>query len=76
MGGKKDKLQFLYPLVRDYFENMRQHGKYIDAVDLEENLMVNMQRFLDEAAKPGVAEAIEGSKMGSVSRTSGMNWRS
>ena len=62
MGGRKDELRFLYPLVRDYFEGMRQHGKYIDAVDLEENLMVNMQRFLDEAAKPGVLDAVEGSK--------------
>ena len=62
-GGRKDKLRFLYVLVKDFFETMRQHGKYIDAVDLEDNLMHNMQRYLDEAAKPGVAEAVEGSKM-------------
>ena len=62
-GGRKDQLRFLYPLVRDHFEAMRQQGKYIDAVDLEENLQHHMQSYLDEAAKVGVAEAVEGSKM-------------
>ena len=62
-GGRKDKLRFLYPLVKDFFETMRQHGKYIDAVDLEDYLQHTMQRYLDEAGKLGVAETIEaGSK--------------
>ena len=60
-GGRKDHLRFLYPLVKDYFELMRMHGKYIDAVDLEDYLQHTMQRYLDEAEKPGVAEAVEGS---------------
>ena len=62
-GGKKDKLRFLYPVVKDFFETMRVHGKYIDAVDLEEYLMHTMQRYLDEAAKPDVAAVIEAGPM-------------
>ena len=61
-GGRQDKLSFLYPIVKDFFESMRVHGKYIDAVDLEEYLQHTMQRYLDEASKPGVAEAVEGTK--------------
>ena len=38
---------------------MRLHGKYIDAEDLEEYLMQQMQRYLDVAARPEVAAAIE-----------------
>jgi len=38
---------------------MRLHGKYIDAQDLEDYLLATMQRYLDEASKPGVAEAVE-----------------
>ncbi len=37
-GGRKDKLRFLFPVVKDVFETMRVHGKHIDAVDLEEYL--------------------------------------
>ena len=62
-GGRKDKLRFLYPVVKDFFETMRVHGKYIDAMDLEEYLMHTMQRYLDEAAKLGVKEAVEGAKI-------------
>ena len=29
-GDRKDHLRFLYPVVRDFFELMRVHGKYID----------------------------------------------
>ena len=36
-GGRKDALTWLYPLARDYLETMRLHGKYVDAVDLEEH---------------------------------------
>ena len=35
-GGKRVRLRFLYPIVKDFFEVMRVHGKYIDAEDLEE----------------------------------------
>ena len=63
-GGRKGKLRFLYPIVKDFFETMRLHGKYIDAADLEEYLLHTMQRYVDEAAKPGVSEAVEGSKLG------------
>ena len=63
MGGRKDKLRFLYPVVKDFFETMRVHGKYVDAVDLEEYLQHTMQRYLDEADKPGVSQSIEGSKI-------------
>ena len=61
-GGRKDHLRFLYPVVRDFFELMRVHGKYIDPEDLEEYLMHTMQRYLDEAAKPEVV-IVEGSKL-------------
>ena len=64
-GGRKDKLLFLYPIVRDFFETMRVHGKYIDAVDLEEYLQHTMKRYLTEAEKLGVAEAVQGTKMAS-----------
>ena len=50
-GGRKDPLRFLYPLVRDFFELMRVHGKYVDPQDLEDYLMHTMQRYVDEAAK-------------------------
>ena len=50
-GGRKDRLRFLYPLVKEYFEGMRGHAKYIDAQDLEDHLMLCMQRYLDEAGK-------------------------
>ena len=56
-------MRFLYPVVKDFFETMRVHGKYIDAKDLEDDLQHTMQRYLDEAAKPNVAEALEGSNM-------------
>ena len=59
-GGRVDKLKFLYPVVKDFFETMRVHGKYIDAVDLEEYLQHTMKRYIDEASKPGVAEAVRG----------------
>jgi hypothetical protein len=62
-GGRKDKLRFLYPIVKDFFETMRVHGKFIDAVDLEDYLQHTMQRYLDEAAKEGVAHAVEGTKI-------------
>ena len=58
-AGRKDRLRFLYPIVKDFFELMRVHGKYIDAEDLEEYLQHTMQRYLDEAAKPEVAATIE-----------------
>ena len=48
-AGRKDELQFLYPLVRDYFQCMREHAKYIDAVDLEEHLQLQMVRFIEKA---------------------------
>jgi len=64
-GGRIDKLRFLYPLAKDYFETMRQYGKYIDAVDLEDYLRHCMQKYLDEASKPGVAQAIEDAPLGS-----------
>ena len=54
MGGRQDKLRWLYPLVKDYFEEMRLHGKYVDPVDLEEHLLSLMQMYLTEAAKPEV----------------------
>ena len=65
-GGRVDKLRFLYPLVKDFFETMRQHGKYIDSVDLEDYLRHCMQKYLDEASKPGVAQAIEDAPLGSL----------
>ena len=58
-AGRKDRLRFLYPVVKGFFELMRVHGKYIDPEDLEEYLQHTMQRYLDEAAKPEVAAAIE-----------------
>ncbi len=58
-GGRVDKLRFLYPLVKDFFETMRLHGKYIDAQDLEDYLQGTMQRYVDEASKPEVVEALE-----------------
>ena len=42
--GRKDELRFLYPVVKDFFELMRGHGKYVDAEDLEEHLQHTMQR--------------------------------
>ena len=63
-GGRKDRLRFLYPCVRDFFELMRVHGKYIDAEDLEEYLQHSMQRYLDEAEKPEVAASIEAGSRG------------
>ena len=63
MGGRVDQLKFLYPVVRDFFETMRVHGKHIDAVDLEEYLQHTMQRYINEPSKPGVAEAVEGTPM-------------
>ena len=65
-GGRKDPLTWLYPLVRDYLETMRLHGKYIDAVDLEEQLMHLMQVYLDEAAKPGVEASMSPTTAGRV----------
>ena len=62
-GGRKDKLRFLYPVVKDFFETMRMHGKYIDSVDLEEYLQHTMARYLDVAANPVVAGAVEGTKI-------------
>ena len=63
-GGRKDGLKFLYPCVKDFFEAMRVHGKYVDAEDLEDQLQVTMQRYLDEAQKPEVAASIVvGSKL-------------
>ena len=53
-GGMKDFFQFLYAPVRDFFEEMRLHGKYCDGVDLEEHLMLTMQRYLTEAEKKGL----------------------
>ena len=58
-GGRKDALRFLYPVVKDFFELMRVHGKYVDPEDLEDYLLQTMQRYLDEAAKPEVAATIE-----------------
>ena len=63
-GGRIDKLRFLYPIVKDFFEAMRVHGRFIDAHDLEDYLQHTMQRYLDEAAKPGVSEALENTKAG------------
>ena len=65
-GGRADKLRFLYLLVKDFFETMRQSGKYIDFVDLEDYLRHCMQKYLDEASKPGVAQAIEDAPLGSM----------
>ena len=62
-AGRKDKLRFLYPIVKDFFETMRVHGKYIDAVDLEEYLQHTMQRYLDEGDKPEVKEAVKDTKL-------------
>ena len=45
--------------MKDFFEAMRVHSKYLDAVDLEEYLQHTMQRYLDEADKLGVAESVE-----------------
>ena len=52
-------MRSLYPVVKDFFELMRVHGKYVDPEDLEEYLQHTMQRYLDEAAKPEVAASIE-----------------
>ena len=57
-GGKKDKLKFLYGLVREFFELMREHGKFITAVDLEDYLVHTMRRYLADSSKPEVAEAV------------------
>lgn len=53
-GGRRDYLEFLYPLVRDWFEEMRLHGKYVDARSLLEHFMHVMTRYLEEADKPEV----------------------
>jgi hypothetical protein len=45
-AGRKDRLRFLYPVVKDFFELMRVHGKYIDPWDLEEYLQHTLQRYL------------------------------
>ena len=58
-GGRKDHLAFLYPLVKDFFETMRLYGKYVDAVDLQENLMAVMRRYVNEAEKPGMQEKLQ-----------------
>ena len=47
-GGRRDDLDFLYPLVRDWFEEMRLHGKYVDAKSLLEHMMHMMRRYLEE----------------------------
>jgi hypothetical protein len=65
-GGRIDKLRFLYPLVKDFFETMRQYGKYNDVVDLEDYLRHCMRKYLDEASKPGVAQASEDAPLGSM----------
>ena len=36
MEGRRIRLPLLYPLVKEYFEEMRLHGKYVDALDLED----------------------------------------
>ena len=51
-GGRKDHLEFLYPVVRDYLETLRLHGKYVDAQDLEDHLMHTMGLYLAEVDKP------------------------
>ena len=58
-GGRKDNLEFLYPLVTDFFETMRLYGKYVDAVDLVDNLVEVMRRYVSEAEKPGVQEYLK-----------------
>ena len=50
---------FLYPIVRDLFEVMRRHGKYIDAVDFEDYLHHTMQRYIDESSQPDDAVPME-----------------
>ena len=66
-GDRKGKLRLLYLGVKEFFEEMRLHGKYIAPTDLEEFLQYTMQRYLDEANKDGVAEAIAGTKAASRS---------
>ena len=65
-GGRKDALSWLYPLVKDYLETMRLYGKYVDAQDLEEQLMHLMAVYLDEAAKPGVEASMSPETVGRV----------
>ena len=39
-AGRKDKLEFLYPLVKELFEPIGLVGQYIDAEDLEGQLLM------------------------------------
>ena len=50
-AGNKDHVSFLYPVVKDFFEGMRLHGKHIDNTDLEDHLLLTMQRYQDAADK-------------------------
>ena len=45
--------------MRDFFELMRVHGKYVDGEDLEDYLQHTMQRYLDEATRSEVAASIQ-----------------
>ena len=44
----------MYPVVKDFFELMRVHGKYVDAEDLEDCLLHAMQRYLDDGLVEGL----------------------
>ena len=46
-------------IVKQFFETMGLHGKYVDAVDLEDYMQLIKQRSIDEVKKPNVVEAIE-----------------
>ena len=52
-GGRKDAFLFLYPLVKEYFAAMREHARYIDAQDLEDHFLLQMQRYLEKAEVVG-----------------------
>ena len=58
-ADRKDTLRFVYPIVEQFYETMGLYGKQVDVVDLEDYLQLIMQRYIDEAQKPDVVEAIE-----------------
>ena len=46
-------MSFLYPLVAEWFNEMRMHGKFVNCVGLLEHFVHVLETFVSDAEKRG-----------------------
>ena len=56
-GGRKDELEFLYPLVKEWFDEMRVHGRFVNKISLLEHFLHVLEKFIRDADKRSYDEA-------------------